>query len=104
MICKGESMTEKRYKAIPETAEYKDTVTGEFLSPKFEEDFYKVLDLLNENEELKQFKEEVFNKIDMHLRMLPIARDREYNDEYGDPSLYTGAIYMLETLKKELEE
>ena len=97
-------MTEKRYKAIPEIASYKDTVTGEILSPKFEEDFYKVLDLLNENEELKQFKEEVFNKIDMHLRMLPIARDREYNDEYGDPSLYTGAIYMLETLKKELEE
>ena len=93
----------KRFKPIPETVSYKDIVTGEILSPQFEEDFYKVLDLLNENEELKQFKEGVFNKIDMHLRMLPIARDREFNDEYGDPSLYTGAIYMLETLKKELE-
>lgn len=59
-------------------------------------------DLINENEQLKQFKEEVFNKIDMHLQMLPTARDREFNDEYGDPNLYTGAIYMLETLKKEL--
>ena len=46
-------MTEKRYKAIPEIASYKDTITGEILSPKFEEGFYKVLDLLNENEELK---------------------------------------------------
>lgn len=65
-------------------------------------------DLLNklsdENEQLKQFKEDVFNKIDMHLRMLPTARDNEFNEENGDPSLYTGAIYMLETLKKELEE
>ena len=59
--------------------------------------------LQEENEQLKQFKEDVFNKIDMHLRMLPIARDNEFNDD-GDPSLYTGAIYMLETLKKELKE
>ena len=47
----------------------------------------KLNKLSDENEQLKQFKEDVFNKIDMHLRMLP-----------------TGAIYMLETLKKELEE
>ena len=64
-----------------------------------------VVDKLNklndENEQLKQFKEDVFNKIDMHLRMLPTARDN-VNGEYGDPSLYSGAIYMLETLKKEL--
>ena len=59
---------------------------------------------LKENEQLKQFKEDVFNKIDMHLRMLPTARDNEFNEDDGDPSLYTGAIYMLETLKKELEE
>lgn len=59
--------------------------------------------LQEENEQLKQFKEGVFNKIDMHLRMLPTARDNEFNEENGDPSLYTGAIYMLETLKKELE-
>ena len=59
---------------------------------------------LKEYEQLKQFKEDVFNKIDMHLRMLPTARDNEFNSDDGDPSLYTGAIYMLETLKKELEE
>ena len=61
-------------------------------------------ELLDENEQLKQFKEDVFNKIDMHLRMLPTARDNEFNEDDGDPSLYVGAIYMLETLKKELEE
>ena len=60
--------------------------------------------LEKENEQLKQFKEDVFNNIDMHLRMLPTARDNEFNEDDGDPSLYTGAIYMLETLKKELDE
>lgn len=64
----------------------------------------RIIELKKENEQLKQFKEDVFNKIDMHLRMLPTARDEEFNEENGDPSLYTGAIYMLETLKKELEE
>lgn len=59
--------------------------------------------LQEENKQLKQFKEDVFYKIDMHLRMLPTARDNKFNEENGDPSLYTGAIYMLETLKKELE-
>lgn len=69
------------------------------------EDLCLLLNELNdENEQLKQFKEDVFNKIDMHLRMLPTARDNEFNEENGDPSLYTGAIYMLETLKKELQE
>ena len=68
-------------------------------------DIASELNALNdENEQLKQFKEDVFNKIDMHLRMLPTARDNEFNEENGDPSLYIGAIYMLETLKKELEE
>ena len=65
-----------------------------------------VVDKLNklndENEQLKQFEEDVFNKIDMHLRMLPTARDNEFNQD-GEPNLYTGAIYMLETLKKELQ-
>lgn len=61
-------------------------------------------DYRKENEQLKQFKEDVFNKIDMHLRMLPTARDNEFDEDDGDPSLYVGAIYMLETLKKELEE
>lgn len=64
----------------------------------------KLNTLIDENKQLKQFKEDVFNKIDMNLRMLPTARDNEFNEENGDPSLYTGAIYMLETLKKELSE
>ena len=64
----------------------------------------KLNTLTDENEQLKQFKEDVFRKINMHLRMLPTARDNEFNEENGDPSLYTGAIYMLETLKKELKE
>lgn len=64
----------------------------------------RIAELEEENEQLKQFKEDVFNKIDMHLRMLPTARDNEFNEENGDPSVYTGAIYMLETLKKELSE
>lgn len=65
----------------------------------------KVLNNLHEeSQELKQFKEDVFANIDMHLRMLPTARDNEFNEYDGDPSLYTGAIYMLETLKKELKE
>lgn len=70
-------------------------------------DKYRACDYLNrlnnEIEELKQFQEDVFAKIDMHLRMLPTAVDNEFNEEDGDPSLYTGAIYMLETLKKELQ-
>lgn len=86
---------------------YKD---GEFFIEvtNCEEDAKMLCDLLNElseeNRQLKQFKEDVFNKIDMHLHMLPIARDNEFNEEYGDPSLYSGAIYMLETLKKELQQ
>lgn len=60
--------------------------------------------LQEENEQLKQFKEGVFNKIDMHLRMLPTVRDAEFNEEYGDPSLYVGAIETFKTLKKELSE
>ena len=64
----------------------------------------RIAELEEENEHLKQFKEDVFNKIDMHLRMLPTSRDNEFDEENGDPSLYTGAIYMLETLKKELLE
>lgn len=64
----------------------------------------ELIRLYEENEELKQFKEDVFNKIDMHLRMLPIVRDNEFNKENDGSSLYTGAIYILETLKKELSE
>ena len=72
-------------------------------------DFYKYFqkdarELDKENEQLKQFKEDVFTKIDMHLRMLPIFRNNEFNEEYGDPSFYTGAIGILKTLKRELKE
>ena len=81
----------------------KDNVTTEIY-----DDAKDIADLLNEltyeNGQLKQFKEDVFDRIDMHLRMLPTARDNEFNEDDGDPSLYTGAIYMLETLKKELKE
>lgn len=76
----------------------------EDMATKKEDAEYELFHIKEENEQLKQFKEDVFNKIDMHLRMLPTTRDNEFNEEDGDPSLYTGAIYMLETLKKELEE
>lgn len=93
-------MTEKRFEADKYNEIWDN---GDFLLS-----FDQTVDLLNqlndENEELKQFKEDVFAKIDMHLRMLPTAVDNEFNEEDGDPSLYTGAIYMLETLKKELQE
>ena len=98
-------MTEKRFQWVyikDNTLELRDNgIVKVFNNERLEE----LLNELNdENEQLKQFKEDVFNKIDMHLRMLPTARDNEFNEENGDPSLYTGAIYMLETLKKELSE
>ena len=40
----------------------------------------RMMQVEKENEKLKQFKEDVFNKIDMHLRMLPTARDNEFNE------------------------
>ena len=56
-------MTEnKRFKPIPETGSYKDIVTGEILCPKYEQDYYKVLDLLNEGVE---FKKQIRNTIEM---------------------------------------
>ena len=111
-------MTEKRFTlsqngtfhTVRDNAENKPLGVFEFRDDEFPvyACFHRIIDLMNnlseENEQLKQFKEDVFNKIDMHLRMLPIARDNEFNGEYGDPSLYSGAIYMLETLKKELQE
>lgn len=57
--------------------------------------------LEKENEQLKQFKEKVFAKIDMYLQLLPRLRNENESDESG---LYHGAILTLETLKKELEE
>ena len=118
-------MTDKRYFALIGEDGYVYPVFFDSENEDKEIDVDVVVDLLNENEQLrhdatiliqsnqdyrkeneqlKQFKEDVFNKIDMHLRMLPTARDNEFDEDDGDPSLYVGAIYMLETLKKELEE
>lgn len=60
--------------------------------------------LLKENEKLKQFQDRVFSWIDMHLQRLPTLRDDEFesDNEFADPSLYSGAIQILETMKREL--
>ena len=102
-------MTEKRFRLGSPFNGFVDVYDGEVVVASVRVVYAKhLLDLLNslndENEQLKQFKEDVFNKINMHLRMLPTARDTEFNEDDGDPSLYTGAIYMLETLKKEFSE
>ena len=62
-------------------------------------------ELLNENEQLKQFQDSVFSWIDMHLQRLPTLRDDEFesDNEFADPSLYSGAIQILETMKIELK-
>lgn len=65
-----------------------------------------VLNQLNdENEQLKSFQDRVFSWIDMHLQRLPTLRDDEFefDNEFADPSLYSGAIQILETMKRELE-
>ena len=50
-------MMTERYKAIPETVSYKDTVTGEVLCPKYEKDYYTLLDVLNDYDKtFKMFK------------------------------------------------
>lgn len=81
------------------------------------EDVQRVCDKLNnlfvdennqlrrENEELKQFQDRVFSWIDMHLQRLPKLRDDEFesDNEFADPSLYSGAIQILETMKIELK-
>ena len=115
-LCREDIMTEKKFTVYIKWFNYEKT-EGEIelfdngqplLVSECIEDVQWIKSLLNElheeKEQLKQFKEDVFAKIDMHLRMLPTARDKEFNEDDGDPSLYTGAIYMLETLKKELEE
>lgn len=96
-------MTKKQYELIPNWCIY-ENIDGVEKWLKLDEVCNLLNELHEENEQLKQFKEDVFNKIDMHLRMLPTARDNEFDEDDGDPSLYVGAIYMLETLKKELEE
>ena len=61
--------------------------------------------LEKENEQLKQFQDRVFSWIDMHLQRLPTLIDDEFNsdNEFADPSLYSGALQILETMKKELK-
>ena len=61
--------------------------------------------LKKENEQLKQFQDRVFSWIDMHLQRLPTLIDDEFNsdNEFADPSLYSGALQILETMKKELK-
>ena len=62
-------------------------------------------ELHDENEQLKSFQDRVFNWIDMHLQRLPTLRDDEFesDNEFADPSLYSGAIQILETMKRELK-
>lgn len=70
---------------------------------------HQVVDSLNrfaeENKQLKQFQDRVFSWIDMHLQRLPILIDEEFNsdNEFADSSLYSGALQILETMKKELK-
>ena len=65
----------------------------------------KLNELSDENEQLKQFQDRVFSWIDMHLQRLPTLRDDEFesDNEFADPSLYSGAIQILETMKRELK-
>ena len=65
----------------------------------------KIKELEKENEQLKQFQDSVFSWIDMHLQRLPKLRDDEFesDNEFADPSLYSGAIQILETMKIELK-
>ena len=65
----------------------------------------KIKELEKENEQLKQFQDSVFSWIDMHLQRLPKLRDDEFesDNEFADPSLYSGALQILETMKKELK-
>lgn len=65
----------------------------------------KICELKQKNVQLKQFQDRVFSWIDMHLQRLPTLRDDEFesDNEFADPSLYSGAIQILETMKRELK-
>lgn len=47
-------MSQKRFTAQPETVSYKDNRTGEIYRPKYEMGFYKLLDKLNELNDISQ--------------------------------------------------
>lgn len=111
-------MTEKRYKSIGANLECSNGM--EYMLIKRNDGFNvcqvcskhtakEIVDELNsladENEQLKQFQDRVFSWIDMHLQRLPTLRDDEFesDNEFADPSLYSGAIQILETMKRELK-
>lgn len=102
-------MTEKWI--INDDGEVEDTTTHMTF-----DSFWELLTVLNgqsrhlnqlseENRQLKQFQDRVFSWIDMHLQRLPTLRDDEFesDDEFADPSLYDGAIQILEAMKRELK-
>ena len=62
--------------------------------------------LVEENMSLKQFQDNVFSWIDNHLEKLSELRDIEFesDDEFADPSIYSGGVDILKTMKKELME
>lgn len=88
---------------LNENEQLKQTVSD--WSGSYDELFEDIKRLEEENEQLKQFQDRVFSWIDMHLQRLPTLRDDEFesDNEFADPSLYSGAIQILETMKKELK-
>ena len=87
--------------------EFEDECQSTFnaMSRKQNDLYRKNFKLKEENEQLKQFQDRVFSWIDMHLQRLPTLRDDEFesDNEFADPSLYSGAIQILETMKIELK-
>ncbi|MBO6261675.1 MAG: hypothetical protein J6N95_03635 [Bacilli bacterium] len=96
-------MTEKRLIIRDGDYAWIDTTTG--VEVEVEDAFDLINQLHEENEQLKQFQDSVFSWIDMHLQRLPTLRDDEFesDNEFSDPSLYSGAIQILETMKRELK-
>lgn len=106
-------MTEKRFGITPELpkgwVDIIDTDDDRTLCNiriEYANNMIKLLnELYDENEQLKQFQDRVFSWIDMHLQRLPTLRDDEFesDNEFADPSLYSRAIQILETMKRELK-
>ena len=115
-------MTEKRF--TTDNGSHEDVCLVDNLTKKeYESNFEDMVSLMNdiwnqtqrfekhnqrlekENEQLKQFQDRVFSWIDMHLQRLPTLIDDEFNsdNEFADPSLYSGALQILETMKNELK-
>ena len=100
-------MTEKRFDVVMNEFDEVEYITD--IVDCEDRDFADFIEFANEmakeNEELKQFQDSVFSWIDMHLQRLPTLRDDEFesDNEFSDPSLYSGAIQILETMKRELK-